>query len=627
MRIALSLLLLSTLIAAETITLDPIAVDETALPAGSFIVSQDEAAETNSITVQERLERDVSFSVTSDIVGDEAVSFRGLSYKATEYVEDGIPLYRSVNGVVDVRRIASITDLYMNDGSGASSFGVSPMGGEVTLVSSRPKDAFESRLSTIISTNDEYYHGYVGSRMGSVYIQADADIYHRSNYELSNDYEATPVQGEGKRINSDNAQQRVSLKSGLFLGERTHLAAKVSLTKSEYGLPPNVYTDLASPVWDAFSRIDTKEMNSFYLYADYDADRVVLSLRAYYDDYEDIFKIYDDLSYQTSWPEVTYDDDRLGTVLKAEIKEESYETSVVLLAERNEHVRRGGGLDTATYQADTLKGSLIHLWHFSDLWRFDGALSYTFMQAGEAADASAVESADDKEAVDALAKITYGNEQNTLYASIAKKSRMPTMHEMFTFFPWEVANPELKPERSVQSTMGYQQMLAERSLVDLSLYYYDIDDLIIYRNNGYINRETAKHYGAEVRTESTYFSRQLWRLSYAYTHAVDSEDEALELIPEHQVKIEDTVTMSKEWEGYVSYRYLGSRYSSNTATYTDEQIKLGGYHLVDIQLNYQPIKEVTGRVGIKNLLDEAYEWRYGYPAEGRSFYLSLEWVI
>lgn len=634
MRIALSIVFFYTLVAADAITLDTIAVDETVLPAGSYVLSSDEALETNSITLQDRLARDVAFSVTSDLVGDEAVSFRGLNFKATEYVEDGIPLYRSANGIVDTRRMASTVEMYMNDGSGASSFGVSPMGGEVRLASSRPKDSFESRLDTTLSSNDEYYHGYVGSRMGSVYIQADADVYHRSDYALSDHYEATPVQGQRKRINSDKNQQSVSLKSGVYVGEQTHLAAKVSLTKSEYGLPPNVHTDLTAPVWDAFSRIAQKDMKSFYLYADHDMDSVGVSLRAYYDDYEDIFKIYDDLSYQTfDDPVVTYDDSRLGTVLKANLKEESYETTLVLLAEENEHIRSGGRefsgalMPMVTFQNVMLKGSLIHVWHFSESWRFDGALSYTLLQAKEAADASAAEPADNKEALDALAKITYENDQSTLYGSIAKKSRMPTMNEMFTFFPSYTANPELKPERSVQSAIGYQQMVAERSLIDFSIYYYDIKDLIIYRNSGYINREAAKHYGAEVRTESTYFSRQLIRVSYAYTHAVDSEGEALELIPEHQVKIEDTVTIAREWEGYLGYRFLGSRFSSNTATYTDEQKKLSGYHLVDLQVNYTPDKQVTVRAGIKNLLDEAYEWRYGFPAEGRSFYMSLEWVI
>jgi outer membrane cobalamin receptor len=627
MRIGLLLAVLSTLLSAEAITLDAIEVDETVLPVGSYNVSQDEAANTYSITVQERLNRDVSFSVTPDIIGESAISFRGLDSKATEFVEDGIPLYRSVNGVMDTKLTSMNSELYMNDGSGASSFGVSPMGGEVTLVSKRPRDTFESRLNTTVSTNDKYLYGYVGSLMGDLYIQADADVYHRSSFTLSDGYEETPVQAKGERVNSDRQQQSVALKSGVFIGEQTHLAAKVRLVTAEYSLPPNTFTDLVLPVWDAYTRIDHKQMGSLYLYADYNADSLVLSFRGYYDDYEDTFKVYDDLSYQSAWPEVLYDDARLGTVIKAELNKESYKTSIVFQAESNEHIRHGGGFDTANYRADKIKGSLLHAWYLSSAWRLDGALSYTFMQANEAAEASAVTPTNDKKALDALAKVTYENEQCTLYGSIAKKSRMPTMEEMFTFFPWTVATPELKPERSVQTAMGYQQMVGEESLVELSIYYYDIKDLIVDSGTGYSNREAAEHYGAEVRTESSYFSRQLIRFSYAYAHAVDSEGEWLELVPQHQVKVEDTVMISSEWEAYASYRYLGSRYSSNSATYSDEKLKLSAYHLVDMQVNYKPTKHVTGRVGIKNLLDEAYEWRYGYPAEGRSFYVSLELVL
>ena len=69
---------------------------------------------------------------------------------------------------------------------------------------------------------------------------------------------------------------------------------------------------------------------------------------------------------------------------------------------------------------------------------------------------------------------------------------MPSMSEMFTFFPWDNANPDLEPEKSMQYTLGYQYDLAEKMFIDLSLYYYDIDDLILYRNSGYINREERR---------------------------------------------------------------------------------------------------------------------------------------
>jgi outer membrane cobalamin receptor len=204
---------------------------------------------------------------------------------------------------------------------------------------------------------------------------------------------------------------------------------------------------------------------------------------------------------------------------------------------------------------------------------------------------------------------------------------MPTMSEMFTFFPWVNANPDLKPEKSMQYTLGYQYALATKTFLDLSLYYYDVDDLIIYRNNGYINLEDAEHYGAEIRVNSTYFAKHHLRASYAYSHTEDNEGESLELIPLHQFKLEDTLRISEKWSAYLSYQHIGSRYSPNSATYSDEQSKLDTYHLLDTQIIYKVSDSTQCRAGIKNILDESYEWRYGYPAEGRSYYLSLEWKL
>ncbi len=618
---------LSTFIWAETMILSPIDVEETALSSGSVVLSENEALETASITLQERLEQDISFSVVPSINGDETISFRGLDYKATEYVEDGIPLYRNANGFIDTKFTMTTAELQLNDGSGTSSFGVSPMGGEVQINLKNPTKAFESQFDTTISNNDEYYHAYVGSMVDNVYIKADASYYHRSNYELSDDYDPTPLQAKGQRVNSDKDQRNIAIKSGIFIDDQIHFAGKVSLTRAEYGIPPNGYTDLVSPVWDAYSRIDSKDLNSFYLYGDYDTDDLELSVRAYYDDYEDIYKIYDDPDYQSSWPAVTYNDDRLGTVIKGIKTQDNHKSTFIFLAEENEHRRSGGDLDTAIYKADTFKMSFLHLWELSRSWKVEGGLSYTLMQAKEAADASAIEPSEDKDTFDAQLKLTYTDEQSTIYGGIANKSRMPTMSEMFTFFPWLNANPDLKPETSMQYTAGYQYELKEKISIDLSLYYYDVTDLIIYRDNGYINREEAENYGGEIRLSSRYFDKNHLRLSYAYTYTRDSEDEALEYIPLHQFKIEDTVSITNALSAYIGYQYIGSRYSPNSATYSDELIKLEGYHLVDTQLAYKISSSIQCRVGIKNMLDEAYEWEYGYPTQGRSYYGYLEWKL
>lgn len=626
-KIIILLTSLSTLIWAESITLHPIDVQETNLTAGTVLLSEDEAKETASVTLQERLIRDISFSVVPDSKGEEAISFRGLYFKATEYIEDGIPLYRNPNGYIDAKLSMTNADIQLNDGSGTSTLGVAPMGGEVQINTTTPTKAFESTLATTISSNDEYYHAYVSTLQDNVYVQADASYYHRSDFSLSDDYASTPVQQDGKRVNSDKKQKNIAIKSGVYLDDQIHLAAKVSLTRAEYGIAPNVYTDLASPVWDAYTRIDRKDLNSFYLYGDYETDDLLLSIRAYYDDYEDLYKIYNDPEYQTSWPAVTYDDSRLGTIIKGIKTQGDHRSTFIFQAEENEHIRRGGELDTTKYQIDTFKLSFLHLWNPHTAWKVEGGLSTALMQTKKAADASATEPPEDKNTYDAQLKVTYTDEQSVIYGSIAKKSRMPAMSEMFTFFPWVNANPNLDPEKSMQYTLGYERDLAEKTLFKLSLYYYDIDDLIIYRDNGYINREEAENYGAEVRLDNTYFDKHHLRASYAYTHTEDSEGEALEFIPLHQFKIEDTWSITQDWKAYLVYQYIGSRYSPNSATYSDEQLKLSTYNLVDTQVAYQVSNSIECRAGIKNLLDESYEWRYGYPAEGRSYYFSLEWKL
>jgi iron complex outermembrane receptor protein len=569
----------------------------------------------------------VSFSTLVGGNVEKTVSFRGVNFRATEYIEDGIPLYRSVSGFTDPKFTMTDAALHINDGSGTSTLGVSPMGGEITIISTIPSKAFEGMLNTTISSNDEYYHAYVSSVADNVYIQADASYYHRSDFSLSDDYTPTPLQEARKRLNSDNDQKNISVKSGIFLDEQIHLAAKVSLTRAEYGIAPNVYTYLDTPVWDAYTRIDRKDLNSFYLYGDYDTEDLLLSIRAYYDDYEDQFKVYNDPEYQLNWPVVTYDDSRLGTILKGVKTHEDHTSTFIFQADRNEHMRKGGEMDTTKYQVDTFKLSYLHLWKINSSWAVEGGLSTAFMQTKKASDASATEPPEDKNTYDAQLKTTYTDDHSVTYGSIAKKSRMPAMSEMFTFFPWVNANPGLDPEKSMQYTLGHQRDLADKTLLDLSLYYYDIKDLIIYRNDTYINREEAENYGAEVRLSSTYFNKHHLRASYAYTHTQDSEGEALEFIPLHQFKLEDTLTINANWKAYLGYQYIGSRYSQNSATYSSEEMKLSKYHLLDTQISYKVSDSIQGRAGIKNILDEAYEWRYGYPAEGRSYYLSLEWKL
>ncbi len=609
---------------AKEVLLEPVTVQSGNLETTDTVLSIEEARNYSDVTLQERLERDVSLNADVDGKGEATISFRGLSHKATRYYEDGIPLYRSVNGMVDTNLWMSRASIRFNDGSGTGEYGVSAMGGEVVLSTPGVKKSIEGEIEGHLSQNDEYGRAYIGGKTDSAYVQIDGGVYHRDDFVLSDNYDATALQGSGKRINSDRTLNSVSIKNGFRPNGSTHLAWKASFTTSEYGLPPNVYTNLASPVWDAYTRIDNKEVGSLYLYGDYKHGDYELSARGYADSYEDQWVIYNEPAYETNWPVMTYDDSRLGMIVKATKSSDSHRHSAVFNYERNEHhAKEAGASSHPRFASDTYKGSYIYQWKQQYGWNLDSALSYTMMKLVHGDYAGGIH-ADDKKGLDAQLKLDYKNKEWSAYGAVAHKNRMPSLNEMSTFFAWEVSNPALKPEQSMQYTLGYKRWIGSESVVEASLFHYDVEDLILYRNNGYINREEATHHGVELKLESEAYANHQLRMAYAYTDAKDSQNEPLELLPNHRFKAEDLMTFNREWKGFVSYHFIGSRSSANTATYTDEQKKLSPYHLAGVQLRYVPTKRFSVRAGVKNLLDEQYEPRYGYPAAGRSFYVSME---
>ena len=80
-----------------------------------------------------------------------------------------------------------------------------------------------------------------------------------------------------------------------------------------------------------------------------------------------------------------------------------------------------------------------------------------------------------------------------------------------------------------------------------------------------------------------------------------------------------------EWQQYsgsLSWIYQGERYddASNSVT-------LGGYSVWDLAVGYKPAAAWKLNGKIANLLDKEYESAQGYPAAGRSVYLSVDYLL
>ena len=72
-------IIVGAMVYADSIVLEPLQVYSTSLADTSNTLDEEQASNTNSITLEERLKRDVAYYSVPE--GEGAVSFRGVDYK------------------------------------------------------------------------------------------------------------------------------------------------------------------------------------------------------------------------------------------------------------------------------------------------------------------------------------------------------------------------------------------------------------------------------------------------------------------------------------------------------------------------------------------------------------------
>ncbi len=187
-----------------------------------------------------------------------------------------------------------------------------------------------------------------------------------------------------------------------------------------------------------------------------------------------------------------------------------------------------------------------------------------------------------------------------------------------SYGPGIAANPNLKPEESKQWETGLEGVTGPLDW-RLSAYRYEIQNLIDYKNNQYINVKSATIKGVEWTGNITTGPVD-HHLTLQYVDPRDDQtDKVLYRRAKQQVKYELTGQVADlGWN--VMYQYLGERYDNDYDNSRD--VKMGGVSLWDIGLSYPVTSHLTVRGKIANLFDKDYETVYGYQTAGREYTLS-----
>jgi vitamin B12 transporter len=213
-----------------------------------------------------------------------------------------------------------------------------------------------------------------------------------------------------------------------------------------------------------------------------------------------------------------------------------------------------------------------------------------------------------------------------LFVNITSGFRAPSITELFGPFG---SNPNLKPEKSSTQEVGIQSFLVENKLEFIvTAFNRTINNVIIYANNAYENRDKQHDYGAEAELNYAINRQFSVKLTYDYvdgkiTQKVNAKDSSYyNLIrrPKNNAHIFLSYKITENFLVTTSLQLTGKR----TDTYFDPvnfsalQVDLKAYALWNLYAEYNFLnKRLNLFVDAKNLTDDKkYYEVYGYSVPG-----------
>ncbi|NLD37726.1 MAG: TonB-dependent receptor [Desulfatiglans sp.] len=568
------------------------------------------------------------------------VNVRGFNQRYVPIFFDGIPWYIPYDGYVDPGEISTgnISRITLSKGASSTLYGANTMGGVINIISMRPTESFEGSVKFNYGLDN--YRGTVnlGSMIGKFYIMGGFTGLNSDYFEMSEDYvppdepdQDSPERGD-ERDNSYVRSHTESIKVGFMPTEGHEYALGYYKTSSDKGLPPNVYPSERPRFW----RFPEWEKTTYYFIGDSRiTDNLSAKVRLYHDEYYNVLDAFDDANYTTqnarSSFHSTYDDHTDGGSLI--LRTDYFNKNILSFSY---HLKN----DVHKSQGNT--GDPWEKWETrTSSYGVEDSIELTekaFLVAGmnydvqEAKYANGGPTRDDDDSLNGILGLTYGlTDKTELHVSAAKKTRFPTQKELFSAYQdTAIPNPNLRKEESINYEAGISSAVPFESILDFTLFYSDVTDLITQITVGEDldfndNIGEASYKGFEFSLSNTYFDKNKIQLAYAYVDAQnespDRDSDYLPETPKHQFKITDLITFNDYLSLLVKARYdKGQKEEKRNGDW----VELDDYWVFDIKGMFQMTKNFQVNMSLQNLLDENYSTGYGFPREGRSLFIGLE---
>ncbi|MEW9898410.1 TonB-dependent receptor [Chitinivorax sp. PXF-14] len=560
---------------------------------------------------------------------EKTINVRGYDSRQMPIFVDGIPLYVPYDGYVDLGRFrtADLSAIQVAKGMSSMMYGPNAMGGAINLLTRKPTKPFEGDVRAGVGSG-QLRTGSVnlGTRQDNWYLQAGADYESQDFFKLSGDFQPTAVEDGGHRLNSDHLDIKKSVKLGWLPREGDEYALGYVYQHGAKGQPPVTDPTQSPRYW----RWPYWDKESVYLLSTTRlTGNEAIKLRVYHDTYANAVINYKDASYSqvqakvlnTTTGESYYDDSSNGA--SAELSSDrlqGHTLKALLYVKRDTHRESDGQNSGATFRDDIHSFALEDRYALGEATQLVAGLSRDTLKPTES---GIYQLPSAKSLNNAQLGLYQDIAAGRVYASIAGKSRLPTLKDRYSLrMGSTIENPDLQPERSRNYEIGFQGEPWANGSVDAAVFYSDIRDLIQMVSNVQPGRGQMQNVGHVVARGLELGLRQRvgqdTTLGGSYTllsRDNRSSSDRLTGTPRNKLTGYADWGFLPGWHAVWFTQYESSRWSSNT-------VELGSYATSDLKLAWSPIKAVTVEAGASNLFDRNYQLVDGYPSPGRGWFVN-----
>jgi vitamin B12 transporter len=209
-----------------------------------------------------------------------------------------------------------------------------------------------------------------------------------------------------------------------------------------------------------------------------------------------------------------------------------------------------------------------------------------------------------------------------LRSTIGTGFKAPSLFELYSSF----GNPDLKPEESMGWDVGFDQGIANRTVVaSVSYFRNNFTNLIDFDSaaSKYFNTGRAGTSGVEAAVKIVPVKELEVRLSYTFTDTKD-KDTGEELLrrARHKAAVRADYAVTEKLHVNGSYLYVGARQdlAFDPVTFVSSPVTLPDYALLNLAASYKVTEKISLFIRGDNVLNRRYQEVFGFGTPGAAVY-------